>query len=269
MEEFLSQVQGYGAEYGIRIAGSVAIFILGRWLAKIITKALRKLMERSKMDVTLSSFFGNVTYFALLVFVVIAAINNLGVNTTALVALLGAAGLAVGLALQGSLANFGAGVLLIIFKPFKVGDVIDASGALGTVEAITMFTTNLKTPDNKAVIIPNGNIVGGNIINYTAKEVRRIDLVFGVSYTDDLRAVRRELEALIAEDERILKDPEPFVGVTELADSSVNFLIRPWVRTADYWAVYFDMIEKVKVRFDEKGIAIPLPQRDVHLFQEQ
>jgi small conductance mechanosensitive channel len=189
------------------------------------------------------------------------------VETTSFIAILGAAGLAVGFALQGSLSNFAAGVMLIIFRPFKSGDFIEAGGTIGVVEAIQIFNTVLRTPDNKMVIVPNSNITGGNITNYSAKEDRRIDMVFGIGYDDDLKKAKEILERLISEDSRILKDPAPTVAVSELADSSVNFVVRPWVKTSDYWAVYWDFTEKVKLTFDAEGISIPYPQQDVHMHQ--
>jgi small conductance mechanosensitive channel len=197
--------------------------------------------------------------------VIIAAIHQLGIQTASLIALLGAAGLAVGLALQGSLSNFAAGVLIVLFRPYKVGDWIEGGGVSGAVEEVQILTTVLKTGDNKRVIIPNSQIMGTTITNYSANETRRVDLVVGVSYSDDLDKVRKELEGLVAADERILKDPAVTIAVSELADSSVNFVLRPWVNTADYWGVYFDLTEAIKKRFDEVGISIPFPQRDVHI----
>ncbi len=254
--------------YGIQILIALIIFIVGRWVAKVVTGGIRKMMEKRNVDPALVSFGSNLIYTILLVFVVIAAIDKIGVQTTSLVAVIGAAGLAIGLALQGSLANFASGVLIIIFRPFKIGDFIDAGGATGVVEEIGILVTILKTPDNKKIIAPNSAIMSGVITNVTANDTRRVDMVFGVSYTDDLEKVKSVLEEIIASDERILKDPEPQVVVAEHGDSSVNFKVRPWVATADYWGVYFDMHMKVKVRFDQEGISIPFPQRDVHLIQE-
>jgi len=258
MENIIAKITEFGTMYGIKIVGSILIFIIGKWVSKVIVRFSRRLMLKAKVEETLTKFLANLINVLLLIVIVLAALNNLGVNTTSLVAILGAAGLAVGLALQGTLSNFGAGVLLIIFKPFKAGDF----------EEINIFNTKFKTPDNKVIIVPNASIISGNITNFSAKDTRRIDLTFGAGYGDDLRLVKQELMNVIGEDSRVLKDPEPFVAVSELADSSVNFLFRIWVNSADYWAVYFDMIEKVKLRFDEKGISIPFPQRDVHLFKE-
>jgi small conductance mechanosensitive channel len=202
-------------------------------------------------------------------FIVIAAISRLGVQTASFVAVLGAAGLAVGLALQGSLANFAAGVLMIIFKPFKVGEFISAGGVTGGVEAMGIFTTVLKSPDNKKIIVPNAKITGDSITNFSANDTRRIDMVAGVSYSDDLAKVKQVLEGILSEDERILKDPAPTIGLLEMADSSINFAVRPWVKTADYWDVFFATQEKIKQRFDAEGISIPFPQRDVHLYKTE
>jgi len=225
------------------------------------------MMTKADVDETLISFVGNLTYIVLLIFVIIAALNQLGVQTTSFIAIIGAAGLAIGLALQGSLANFAAGVLMIIFHPFKVGDYIEAAGVAGVVEEIQIFTTQLKTPDNKTIIIPNASVTGGSITNYSAKDTRRVDLVIGVGYGDDLKRVREVLEEVLAKDDRILDDPAPTIGVLELGDNSVNFAVRPWVKAEDYWGVYFDSTETVKRRFDEEGISIPFPQRDVHLYE--
>ena len=200
--------------------------------------------------------------------VVLAAISKLGIQTTGLIAILGAAGLAVGLALQGSLSNFAAGVLIIIFRPFKIGDVIDAGGALGVVEEIGILVTEMKSPDNKKIIVPNSGIMSGNITNITAKDTRRCDMTFGVGYGDDLDKTQNILMEMLKADERVLEDPAPMVVVSELGDSSVNFAVRPWVKKEDYWGVFFDMQKAVKQRFDKEGISIPFPQRDVHLFQE-
>lgn len=268
MEGIISKITGYLAVYGVKVIGSIAIFIVGKWVSGILRRLIKKGMKKAKVDPTLITFIGNLSYMLLLTFVILAALSNLGVNTTSFIAVLGAAGLAVGLALQSSLSNFGAGVLLILLGHFKVGDYVEAGGVAGTVEAVRIFNTVLKTPDNRVIIVPNSNIIGGNIINYSAKETRRIEITVGVGYDDDLKAVKEELRNIISEDERILKDPEPLVAVSELADSSVNFVIRPWVKAYDYWGVYFDLIEKIKLRFDEKGFSIPYPQQDVHLYRE-
>ena len=255
-------------QYGPRVIAAVVIFILGRVFARIIRNAVRRILKRSKVDDLLVSFVGSLTYMGVLAFVLIAALNQLGIQTTSFVAILGAAGLAIGLALQGSLSNFAAGVLMIIFRPFKNGDYIEGAGVAGLVEQIQIFTTELRTPDNKLVIIPNANLMGSNIINYSANQTRRIDMVFGIGYDDDLRKAKTILQEILASDERILKNPAPVIAVSELGDSSVNFVVRPWAATKDYWDLYFHLMETVKIRFDEEGISIPYPQRDVHLYQE-
>lgn len=265
MEHIPDLVKQMVALYGLKILAAIAILILGRMAAGWIRSLIRKVMERAGTDPMLVSFVGNLSYFALLAFVVIAALNQLGIQTTSFIAILGAAGLAIGLALQGSLQNFAAGVLIIIFRPYKVGDFIEGGGTTGIVEAMDIFTTQMRTGDNKAVIVPNAKLLGDNITNYSTKPTRRIDLVIGVGYDDDLAKVKQVLNDILAAEERILKDPEPTVAVAELADNSVNFVVRPWVNSGDYWPVHFDLLETIKTRFDAEGISIPYPQRDVHL----
>ncbi len=267
MEQIIPKLQEWLTLYGLRVVAAVVILIVGRWIAKALKKLTESVMRKKEVEPTVVSFVANLVYIALLVFVVIAAINQVGVQTTSFIAVIGAAGLAIGLALQGSLANFAAGFLLILFRPFKVGDYIEGAGVAGSVEEIQVFVTKLKTPDNKEVIIPNAKLTGDNIINYSAKETRRIDLVFGVAYDADLLRVRKIIEEMLSKDTRVLKDPAPTIGVLELADSNVNFAVRPWVKTGDYWDVYFALTEDVKKRFDAEGVGIPFPQRDVHLFQ--
>ena len=255
--------------YGIKVVAAIAIFIVGRWVAKAISNFIKKMMTKSNTDETLVKFVGSLTYIALLAFVIIAALNQLGIQTTSFIAILGAAGLAIGLALQGSLGNFAAGVLMIIFKPFKVGDFIEGAGTAGTVEEIQIFTTQLKTPDNKTIIVPNAKMTGDNITNYTVKGTRRVDFVFGIGYEDDIDKARSVIEGIIAEDNRVLKDPAPMVALSELADSSVNFVARAWTSADDYWGFYFDTMEKVKKQFDAEGISIPYPQRDIHVYEHK
>jgi len=269
MENIIPKLQELLALYGLKAIAAIAIFLVGRFLAKMLKRLTEKIMTKNKVDPTLVSFVGDLLYFALLVFVVIASINQLGIQTTSFIAVIGAAGLAIGLALQGSLANFAAGFLLIFFRPFRVGDYIEGAGVEGIVEEIQVFVTKLTTLDNKAVIIPNAKLTGDNIINYSTKGTRRVDLVIGVSYGADLSQTKKALMAVLTEDDRILKNPEPKVAVCELADSSVNFVVRPWVKASDYWNVYFDIMENVKRRLDADGISIPFPQRDVHIFQQQ
>jgi small conductance mechanosensitive channel len=262
-----NQVYGLGASFGLRLIAALAIFVIGRWVARWLSRLLEKGMQKAGTDQTLVVFLRNIVYVGLMVFVILAAIGQLGVQTTSFLAVLGAAGLAVGLALQGSLANFAAGVLIIIFRPFKVGDYIEAGGVAGVVKAISIFTTTLQTPDNKVVIVPNAQVNSGTITNYSANDTRRVDMVFGVGYGDDLDKVRSVIEQVLAADERVLKDPAPLIAVSELADSSVNFNVRPWVNASDYWGVYFDTHEQIKKRFDQEGISIPFPQQDVHIHQ--
>ena len=263
----IPSLQAFAALYGLKIIGAIVIFVVGRWVARALRNVIKRMMAKGDVDETLISFVGNLTYIALLAFVIIAALNQLGIQTTSFIAVIGAAGLAIGLALQGSLANFAAGVLMIIFRPFKAGDYIEGAGVAGVVEEIQIFATQLKTPDNKTIIVPNAKMMGDNITNYSAKDTRRMDMVIGVGYSDDLKKVREILEDILAKDDRILEDPAPTIGVLELGDNSVNFAVRPWVKTEDYWGAYFDVTETVKRRFDEDGISIPFPQRDVHLYE--
>ena len=264
-ERIVALAQEWGALYGLKVIGALVILIVGRIAAGIIRSILRALMTRSKADPTLISFVTSLTYVAIMAFVIIGAISKLGMQTASFVAVLAAGGLAVGLALQGSLANFASGVLLLIFKPVKVGDFIEAGGATGAVNEIGIFTTVMTTVDNKRIIIPNAKVTGDNITNYTAEETRRVDIIAGVSYGDDIDKVRTVLEGILAGDNRILKNPAPTIAVVELGDSSVNFVVRPWVKTADYWDVFFATQEKIKKQFDAEGISIPFPQQDVHL----
>jgi small conductance mechanosensitive channel len=268
MENFMARAQQIIAQFGINIIAAILIFVIGRWIAKFIRKILEKLMTRKEVDVTVVNFICSIVYVILLIFVILGAIHQIGVQTISLVAVLGAAGLAVGLALQGSLANFAAGILLIVFRPIKVDDFVQAAGVTGVVERVDIFTTQLKTPDNKTVIIPNAQLTSNNITNYTAKGTRRVDLVIGVSYSDNIDKVRSLIEDELKKDDRILTDPAPTIVVLELADSSVNFGVRPWTKTGDYWGVYFDLTENLKKRFDAEGVSIPFPQHDVHVFQE-
>ncbi len=269
MENLIEKVFELLIIYGLKVLAAIVVFIIGRWVAKGLRNLARRVMEKKGVDPTLVSFVVNLTYIALLVFVIIAALGQLGIQTTSFIAIIGAAGLAIGLALQGSLSNFAAGFLMIIFRPFKVGDFIEGAGTSGTVEEIQIFTTTLTTPDNKTVIIPNASLTAGNIINWTVKGTRRVDLVIGIGYEDDIDKARKIMEDVIAKDERILKDPAPMIAVAELADSSVNFTVRPWAKADDYWGVYFDLNEKIKKAFDAEGISIPFPQRDVHVYEHK
>lgn len=258
----------YAIEYGSALVGALLIFVFGRWIAKALTRLMGRMMHKGNADPTIVSFLSNIIYSILMAIVVIAAIGTLGVETTSLAAVIAAAGLAVGLALQGSLSNFAAGVMIIMFRPFKNGDFVEVAGVSGTVEKVNVFTTHMKTADNREIIIPNGKIIDDSIVNYSAKPTRRIDMVVGVSYGDDLGKVKKVLEDIITKDERILSDPAPMIAVSELADNSVNLVLRPWVKRADYWDVKFDLTERIKTRFDAEGISIPFPQRELHVAKD-
>ena len=253
---------------GPGILVSVAILVIGRWLARWLAALSRKAMIKGGVDETLSRFLGKLIYYGLLAAVVIAAADQLGIKTTSFLAILGAAGLAIGLALKDSLSNFASGVMLILFRPFVVGDYVTAGGVSGTVQQIDIFSTILLTPDNQKFIVPNGGITSGVITNVNAEPTRRIDLMVSIGYDDDIREAKKTLEDLVATDKRVLGDPAPTIAVSELADSSVNLIVRPWVQTADYWNVRLELIEKIKLTFDEKGISFPYPQQDVHMHQQ-
>lgn len=253
--------------HGVNVLLALLIFIVGRAIAKRISELNRKLMVKANVDETLRGFLRNIIYYALLTAVIIMALGQAGLNITSFLAVLGAAGLAVGLALKDSLSNFAAGVMLIMMKFFKKGDYVTIAGESGTVTSVKIFNTILNTPDNKQIVVPNASILSSSITNVTANPTRRVDLVFGIGYDDDLLKAKTLLEKIISEEPRILPDPEPQIAVSELADSSVNFVVRPWVNTGDYWGVYFALTEKVKLTFDQEGISIPYPQTDVHLYK--
>jgi len=255
-------------QYVIDIAVAIIIVIVGRFAAKLVRKAVSKIMAHKKVDQAVISFICSIVYSVIFFVAIIAAISHLGFNTSSLVAIVGAAGLAIGLALQGSLSNFASGVLIILLKPFKSGDFIEAAGTSGVVEEISIFSTQLKTGDNKAVIIPNGAITGGTITNYSAKPTRRIDLIIGVGYNADLKQTKQILHDVVSSHALVLKDQAITIGVSELADCSVNFVVRPWVKTSDYWPVHFDLLETIKIELDKAGIEIPFPQLSVHVNQE-
>ncbi|WP_374682647.1 mechanosensitive ion channel family protein [Accumulibacter sp.] len=267
VDQLIVLVTEQGTSIGLKVIASILIFIVGRWLAKAVTTFARKAFQKTGMEDTLEKFLCNMLGAVLLVVVIIAAIGALGVQTTSLLAVLGAAGLAVGLALQGSLSNFASGVLIVAFRPYKVGDFIEAAGVAGTVKEVQILTTIIHSPDNKKILVPNSQIMAGTIINYSANDTRRLDMIVGCSYGDDLDQVRKVLNELVASDERILKEPAPTIEVVALGDSSVNFVVRPWVNSGDYWAVHFHLHEQVKKRFDAAGLNIPFPQRDVHIHQ--
>lgn len=259
------KTQSVGFDFVVQLITAILIFLLGRWLAKLINRGLHNLMQKQEIDKILETFVCNLAYWAMMTFVIIAAISQVGVQTTSLIAVMGAAGLAVGLALQGSLANFAAGVLIVLFRPYRVGDWVEAAGVSGAVTQVQILTTMLKTGDNKMIIVPNGQIMDSIITNYSANDTRRVDLTIGVAYDDDLDKVRSTIKSVVDADDRVLKEPACLIAVAELADSSVNFTVRPWAKTSDYWDVKFQLTEAIKKRFDKEGISIPFPQRDVHI----
>jgi small conductance mechanosensitive channel len=265
----LDKVYSYLITYGIDLVAGVIIFIVGKWVAKIAAKLIHDMMIRMQVDPTLAKFVRHLVYGAFMAFVIIAALSKVGVQTTSLVAIIGAAGLAVGLALQGSLSNFAAGVMLIIFKPFKVGDAVEAGGTIGTVDEIQIFNTVLNAPDNRRIIVPNAKITGDNITNFTDVPHRRIELKFSISYSDDMKKAKDVLMKLVTSDSRVLKDPAPMVAVAELGDYSINLVCRPWVKPAEYWDVFFDLTEKGKLALEENGLTIPFPQREVHMYEHK
>ncbi len=252
---------------GKSIVLALLIFVIGKWIARVVRNKIQKSMNAREVDPALVSFGTNIIYYVLMIAIILAAVQQLGFQTTSLVAVLGAAGLAVGLALGGSLSNFASGVLIIMFRPFKIGDFIDAGGQSGVVQEIGVLVTILKSPDNKKIIQPNSAIMSGSIINVTANDTRRVDMAVGVSYSDDLDKVQNVILDVLNADERILKDPAPQVVVAELADSSVNFNVRPWCATGDYWGVFFDFQKAIKQRLDKEGVSIPFPQQDVYMHQ--
>ena len=267
MEEWIAKLQEAFIIWGPNLVAAVVTLVLGWIVARVLAALVSKAMNRAGVDVILVRFMRNIAYTGLMALVVIAALGRLGVNTTSFAAVIAAAGLAIGLAFQGSLSNFAAGVLLIVFRPFQVGDFVEVAGVSGAVEEVQVFTTVLRTPDNKQVILGNASVTEAAITNYAAYDTRRVDLVFGVGYDDDLRRAKEVIDQVLAAESRVLSDPAPTVAVSELADSSVNFVVRPWVQTSDYWAVVFALTEAMKRGFDEAGLSIPYPQHDVHLHQ--
>lgn len=268
MEGIISTIYELGVNYGLKILLALVTLVIGLWIIKAIMKALGRNMEKKEVDPTLRQFLGSFLSMILKMLLIISVISMLGVEMTSFVAILAAAGFAVGMALSGTLQNFAGGVMLVIFKPFKVGDFIDAQGFTGTVKEIQIFNTILKTPDNKTVIIPNGGLSTGAMTNFSTEPDRRVDFTFGIGYSDDIDKAKSIIARLIETDSRIYKDPAPFIAVSELADSSVNFAVRVWASAADYWGIYFDMLENVKKTFDKEKVSIPFPQTDVHIYKE-
>jgi len=269
MQNYSELMKSYIVNYGINIVLAILILIIGLWIAKSVSRIVAKILDKKSIDSTLSKFLTNLVKIILIAFVVIAAIDKVGIETTSFVALLGAAGLAIGFALQGSLSNFASGIMLIIFKPLKVGDYIEGGGVAGSVDEVGIFATVLNTPDNKVIYVPNSKLTSDNIVNYSARDTRRIDMVFGIGYSDDIDKAKNVIRDVLKNDPRILENPAPQIVVGELANSSVNFKVRPWVKSADYWSVYFDLTETIKKKFDENNVTIPFPQTDVHLFQNK
>lgn len=253
------------SSWGLQVLGAIVVLIVGRWVAGLLRRSVRNGLERARIDPTLVPFLSGIAYYLALAAVVIAVLGLFGIQTTSLVAVLGAAGLAVGLALQGTLANFSSGVMLLIFRPFTKGDFVEVAGVKGSVQQVSIFTTTLSTPDNVRIIVPNSSIYGAIISNYSANDTRRNDLVFGVRYVDDLGDAEEAIRRVLAADSRVLKEPEPVVAVAELADSSVNFVVRPWCRKDDYWPLRFDLTRRIKEELESSGCSIPFPQRDVHV----
>jgi len=267
MENLMVQLQEAVTTLGPSLLGAILILFFGYFVSRAISDGVRKVRVRAKVDDTLVAFLGNLLYMGLMTLVVISALGRIGVNTTSFAAIIAAAGLAIGFALQGSLANFAAGVMLILFRPFQAGDFVEVAGVSGTIEEIQIFATRLCTPDNKQIVLPNALVTADSVTNYSAKDTRRIDLVIGIGYGDDIPRAKATLDEILAADSRVLKDPAPTVAVSELGDSSVNFVVRPWVETAEYWNVRFALLERIKLEFDARGISIPFPQTDVHLHQ--
>lgn len=255
--------------YGPKFIGAIVVLILGLWIIRIITKGFGRMMIKRKIDESLKPFLTSMLSVLLKILLFISILGMVGIQMTSFIAILGAAGLAVGMALSGTLQNFAGGVVILLLKPFKVGDVIDAVGYIGSVKEIQIFTTILKTPDNKTIIIPNGSLMNTSMTNFSTEDTRRVDWTFGIGYGDNYEKAKKVLNGLMAEDSRILKDPEPFIALSELADSSVNIVVRAWVKSGDYWGVHFDMNEKVYAVFDKEGLNIPFPQMDLHIHNQK
>ncbi|HDZ9479140.1 TPA: small-conductance mechanosensitive channel MscS [Vibrio cholerae] len=252
-------------QYGVNVISAILILFIGNLVVKGVAGSVANVLKKKEMDKAVVDFIHGLVRYTLFIIVLITALSRIGVQTASVVAVIGAAGLAVGLALQGSLSNFAAGVLIVAFRPFKSGDYVEIGGVAGSVDSIQIFQTVLKSPDNKMVVVPNSAVIGGAITNYSRHETRRVDMVIGVSYKSDLQKTKRVLRETLEKDPRILKDPDMTIGVLTLADSSINFVVRPWCKTSDYWAVYFDSMQAIKEALDANGIEIPFPQMDVHL----
>jgi small conductance mechanosensitive channel len=266
--EWVEIGMGVLTTWGLKVVGALAVLIIGSIVARVIRRGVRKGLQKRSVDPTLVPFVAGLIYYLIMAFVVISVLGLFGVQTGSIIAVLGAAAFAIGLALQGTLSNFSAGVMLLLFRPFKVGDYVDVGGTAGSVQAVGIFTTTMNTPDNVRIIVPNGAVFGSTIKNYAANDTRRNDMVVGISYSDDIGKAIEVINRVIAADERALKDPEPTVAVSEMADSSINLVVRPWCKKEDYWGLRFDLTRKMKEELEAAGCSIPFPQRDVHLFQE-
>jgi small conductance mechanosensitive channel len=264
---YMNKASDLVTTYGLKLVGAIIALLLGLWLIKVIVRSIRKALDKGKMDDSLKPFITSLISWTLKILLFISVLGMVGIQMTSFIAIIGAAGLAVGMALSGTLQNFAGGVMILLFKPFKVGDFISAQGYSGTVKTIQIFNTILNTPDKQTIIIPNGGLATGSVTNYSTEPQRRVDWTFGIGYGDDVDKAREVLMKFINEDSRILKDPEPFIAVAELGDSSVNLTTRAWVNSADYWGVFFDMNEKVYKTFAKEGLNIPYPQMDVHVNQ--
>lgn len=267
-DKYVDIVVQYASMYGVKLIIAIIVFLIGKRVARVLTNLAVKAMKKSKVDNELTGFLESLIYWGLFAIVVIAALGQLGIQTASFIAILGAAGLAVGLALQGSLSNFAAGVLILILRPFNVGNFVEMAGTAGTVTRINIFTTELLTGDNKQIIIPNSRVLDSNIVNFSSTGTRRVDMVFGIGYGDDIDKAKAILRSIIDDDKRILSNKDTRIAVSELGESSVNFVVRPWVNSPDYWDVLFDINAEVKRRFDAEGVSIPFPQRDVHIIKD-
>ena len=268
IDKIIETITYWITTYSVKLIAAILIFFIGKWLAGKLSRLITKLLQKNNVDITLINFLENIIYYTLLVVVVIAVAGQLGINTTSFLTIVGAAGLAIGLALKDSLSNFASGVMLIMFRPFSVGDFVDVGGVTGNVVSIALFNTILNTPDNQKVIVPNSAITSNVITNVTANHTRRVDLVIGISYDDDIKKAKEVLQKVLQEEDRVLDTPKTNIAVSELGDSSVNFVVRPWVKTSEYWNVYFALTEKIKIAFDQEGISFPYPQQDVHMFNQ-
>ncbi len=258
-----------GLEYGWLVVQAIIIYLIGIRVIGWVTRLMVKGMEKKEMELSLRTFLKSLVRNILMILLVVTILSTVGVEATSFIAIIGAAGLAIGLSLQGTLQNFAGGVVILMLKPFKVGDFIEASGTIGTVKSIQIFNTILTSPDNKRIIVPNGQLSNSQITNFSSEDNRRVDMVFGIGYSDDIPKAKGILEKILKDDARVLEEPAPVVAVSKLGDSSVDFNVRPWVKKEDYWAVFFDTTEKVKLTFDKEGVSIPFPQRDVHLYQKK